>query len=471
MRTIVPVLVWLICTAPALSASPDKKLDQSLIKAVKKSNSEKVAARLLEGADPNARDKKGQVALDVAAGLRDGKHRVKEQRVLFALLEGGADLSHMTKEPPRYLLTWAIDNDREDVMDVVVARHDSHDLRLTGVAHALYDGKDRYFRSLAEGLDLNRIDENGETILTKVFRRADRDGGKEPAELIPLLRRLRELGLALPLLDGDGRSALELAAESPAYFQAILATIAEATAEIDRCMRVEPELTSVRRAGLEDSSLATKLREVWSDRAMFQRALLAAAAAGQVDVGSCLLRLGADPTITDAEGDTPLHAAGRAGSFHFVKLLLDCEGCEVGVNVPNSLGETPLMLAAAAEKYANERLLRQQLHLLMILVGEGEGNDPRSAAASDTANLISDFRSTVAYLLAAGADPNAADQRARTPLHRAAESYLPENVRLLLEAGADPSARDTRGLDVYQTAQRAEHRHSEIVATLAPPKP
>ena len=51
----------------------------------------------------------------------------------------------------------------------------------------------------------------------------------------------------------------------------------------------------------------------------------------------------------------------------------------------------------------------------------------------------------VRFLLKLGLDPNARDNRGRTPLHYASGPDIVEATRLLLEAGADPDATDDLG--------------------------
>jgi hypothetical protein len=52
---------------------------------------------------------------------------------------------------------------------------------------------------------------------------------------------------------------------------------------------------------------------------------------------------------------------------------------------------------------------------------------------------------TIAYLIEAGADPNAVDQSGVMPLHRAVRTRCAEAVRALLEGGADPLGQNKSG--------------------------
>jgi ankyrin repeat protein len=54
---------------------------------------------------------------------------------------------------------------------------------------------------------------------------------------------------------------------------------------------------------------------------------------------SYLLEHGADPLISDAEGNIALHWAALSGSKKTCELLLN-HGCDV--NATNSIGETPM---------------------------------------------------------------------------------------------------------------------------------
>ncbi len=67
------------------------------------------------------------------------------------------------------------------------------------------------------------------------------------------------------------------------------------------------------------------------------------------------------------------------------------------------------------------------------------GRTPLHYAASDG------VEEEVARLLAAGMNPNAADDNGWTPLHYAAQAQSAEATRALLAAGADPDLRDSHG--------------------------
>jgi len=110
-------------------------------------------------------------------------------------------------------------------------------------------------------------------------------------------------------------------------------------------------------------------------------------------------------------GDTALHIAAAAHAADLARRFLDL-GADVRAR--NRHGAEPLHYAADGAPGL-------------------PGWDPDAQAA------------TIACLIAAGADPNVADRRGVTPLHRAVRTRCAAAVRALLEGGADPQRRNCSG--------------------------
>ena len=158
------------------------------------------------------------------------------------------------------------------------------------------------------------------------------------------------------------------------------------------------------------------------------------------------VRRGADPNARDAQGQTPLTLALRYENAKAAEALLAAPG--VQVDAANSVGETPLMLAA----------LRGRLDLMRRLIERGAAVDragwtPLHYAASGPEPKA------VAMLLDRGAKIEAVAPNGSTPLMMAARYGSEDGVKLLLDRGADPKRRSERGHSAADYA-RAEGRES-----------
>jgi hypothetical protein len=123
-------------------------------------------------------------------------------------------------------------------------------------------------------------------------------------------------------------------------------------------------------------------------------------------------------------------------------------------------GQTALHVAAAAyqcdilEKLvalggdirARDRRGSEPLHYAVVGTPGSRTWNPDAQAA------------TIARLIAAGADPNAANMDDVTPLHRAVRTRCAAAVRALLDGGADPQAKNKQGSTPLDLATRTTGR-------------
>ena len=117
-------------------------------------------------------------------------------------------------------------------------------------------------------------------------------------------------------------------------------------------------------------------------------------------------------------------------------------------------GDTALHMAAAAFRPAvAERLIA---HGADCRARNRRGAEPLHYAADANRQAFEAQRETIAYLVSAGADPNAADDSGVVPLHRAVRTRSLAAVEALLAAGADPVQTEPRRIDAAASRRPAD---------------
>ncbi|MBQ0934700.1 ankyrin repeat domain-containing protein [Ideonella paludis] len=159
------------------------------------------------------------------------------------------------------------------------------------------------------------------------------------------------------------------------------------------------------------------------------------------DVVRKLIAQGIDPNSRAEDGLPAIHKAFRDDSPKVVEVLIDQPA--LNVNLRNSAGETPLMMAA----------IRGNLSAMKRLMERGaqinqEGWTPLHYAASQTAV------EPLALLLDKGADINARSPNGSTPLMMAARYGSEDGTQLLLRRGADAQLLNEQNLSASDFAKR-----------------
>ena len=193
--------------------------------------------------------------------------------------------------------------------------------------------------------------------------------------------------------------------------------------------------------------------------------LHAAAFNGDVEMVKLLLAHGADPTITDSRGETPLHKAGvredkpdpDARGVAVAKLLIE-HGASL--DAEDDRGLTPLDHAKGwSGKSEPFRFARPSRPGVVEFLRDA--GFPLHGAVG--ANRVDEAQ----RLINEGANLNEGDDRGWTPLHRAMGVEEIEVVRLLLDAGADANAKDNDLLTpLHLAAWEAEADRTDVARLL-----
>ena len=195
--------------------------------------------------------------------------------------------------------------------------------------------------------------------------------------------------------------------------------------------------------------------------------MLASLLNGGSPLVALMLSKGADATVSDTRGDTALGLAASIGEIATMRLLL---AAGADPKAANSKGEPPIILATKSKNAA----------AVQILIDKGVDVKVANTSFNNVRNgPIAMIRLTplhraaafgplemVASLLQAGADVNARDGRALTPLmfSVATDSPSPQIVRALLQAGANVNLRDNTGETALDWA--AKFGYPDVLAIL-----
>ncbi len=261
--------------------------------------------------------------------------------------------------------------------------------------------------------------------------------------ITPLLLAAYDEAVTTLLLEAGADVHAQTLREGTALHRAITAGVVDALlaagADVDApSFFGTPLMRSVSRSpGDSLSEVARRLLERGADpnahtRTGLRTALHDAAFAGPAVI-SALLDAGADPLLANRNGETLLHTLAEYSSVGSrIPLLLDAG---VDINLPNNNGETPLHLAAGGFRNSGNVAL-----LLELGADPGlrttEGDTPLHSA-------MAGYRpdsSTIAALVAAGADINARNESGRTPAQVAWMGGHTWAVEQLLALGAEPVA-------------------------------
>ena len=174
------------------------------------------------------------------------------------------------------------------------------------------------------------------------------------------------------------------------------------------------------------------------------KALLDAAALGNIDAVKALLAAGVQKNVVDHNGETALHCAARYGKENVIAYLLTQSSTDKLRNTDQSIA---LFYAAKFEQAELIRFLIQKG--VNVNVREGHGKTPLHYAA-ETGNL-----DVINILVNAGAKVEAADNQGNPPLHYAAEAGNVGVIEILIQAGAKVEAADNQGKTALHYAAEA----------------
>ena len=394
-----------------------------LLKACCKGNKDVINALLNAGANPDISDNYDLTGLHYAAYLDCNKE------VLQAIIDHGADVNATNKNNHTALM-FACNNSNEDAINMLLnAGTDPTigDINGDTCLHAAVGQnctKEVIEEIINHGADVNATNKNNRTALMIACHKGN----------IDVMNLLLNAGANFDISDDDAQTCLHYAATGDSSHEVLEIIIGHGV-------------------------------DVNSTNNSNQTALMRASHKGNKHVINVLINAGANPHISDDEGDTLLHYAAYGDCSKEVLQAIIDHGADV--NATNKNNKTALMIAcekcnedainvllnARADPTIGDIGRNTCLHVAVAqdctkeVIGEiiDHGADVNAINNSNiTALLIACQKRQevlMGLLLTSGADPNIADDECDTLLHSAVyHNITSKTLQIIIEHGADVNA-------------------------------
>ncbi len=447
---------WLLCLQVGDVAKAEKLLENgavidssNLFTAVYKDNPEMARWLLSHGADPNIRDSYQQSVLSNAATWRangcvkllieagadvHAEDRLKSQPINHAstpeiarmLVDAGADINFISAGYT--LLKFSTERLQVDMVRALLAMGADTDAEASR-----YSTTPLYVAVYQDDLEIARL--LLEAGANPNAQNADQWFPLATAQSIEMVQLLLDYGADIHLTDEIGKDALQ-DQDDPE----VAAYLIEAGAQVNP----------------ERGQSGAPLRE--------------AANKHNLEMMRLLLQRGAHVDQSMGWGETALMRAAEQSFAEGVRLLLD-HHADVHLK-GGEHGRTALFHAAAPEGFTSYQLMKKYSgKSLLDTIPEEQRSQFEQIGLGGLKNestygyVASDSVESLEMLLAAGADINARDAQAMTPLILAASCGRSARVEALLRAGADIFLQDAQGktaLDHARLHPEAEHRDAIV---------
>lgn len=207
---------------------------------------------------------------------------------------------------------------------------------------------------------------------------------------------------------------------------------------------------------LSNSGVKVNAQDVWGETPLHYGVAESADPEGVID--ALVIGEAADVNVSDNNGNTPAHAAAAKVVLRAMTKLAN-HGAEMSVR--NEYGETPLHLAVRAEaakivKYEPSGIVATADMAKVVDCSKGAVSVPDKFGITPLHYALS--KTTIKKLVDCGADVNARDDWERTPLHYAVERGSGEAVSTLRALGADINARNQQGDSPLDIAEKSGNK-------------